>query len=695
MSCIVNNCVFVLIRFILFQCRCPVSPFKMTLHIVAHYAKTTEEDVGRHLFTFVVKHREWITRVGGKLLAKKKLDLDEYLSNLYLCLTPVDQLGLLILAHLYHRHFAVFLKNGVWTTRRNNSMQNCKIYFVYKGAFVFSDTVYTNIPPALKLSVAQSPKATARISPPPIECTPSPVAEESDSDSGSGSSRSHSNSPSTLPVKTKLVEIIADSPPPKRKRYTVITCYRRPRSVSQGKAALGRLAVAQANREKEKKLVEQTKQYIDKKSQEFYMLPKKEISGEELRLLCLQNRYNLKPLSIVLQQCDVAKEQNNLAGNNGNQGDLNGGQVEKGDSSESEQNKGDLNAANKADLIPNDNNENQGDLNGGQVEKGDSSESEQNKGDLNAANKADLIPNDNNEYQGDLNGGQVDQKSENIANRTRSKKPKNSLQEPDPLLAAFKENNPEELDALLQEDGKKVNGSCIIDQEDLNTHDGEINIKTYGIWHSKKKKKNLQCPDSACNQVFDFVKDMNVHVTGAHPDLRFRCQYCPKSYLTYNARYKHEHKHFELLYCCHYCSMRFLFPGLREKHEHQHTQKGLLPCTWPECKQMLSCKDALRQHINTHTDQRHKCEKCPKDFNTLTNLRQHEKGAHGEGFISLCGAAFDWSDSRNEHQGECFECGVKKKEKLNQPKYPYKRKQWKRVYPKMRLLHTFGEKTTN
>ena len=318
---------------------------------------------------------------------------------------------------------------------------------------------------------------------------------------------------------------------------------------------------------------------------------------------------------------------------------------------------------------------------------------EQNKGDLNAANKADLIPNDNNENQGDLNGGQVDQKSENIANRTRSKKPKNSLKEPDPLLAAFKENNPEELDALLQEDGKKVNGSCIIDQEHLNTHDREINIKTYGIRRSKKKKKNLQCPDSACNQVFDFVKDMNVHVTGAHPDLRFHCQYCPKSYLTYNTRYKHEHKHFELPYGCHYCSMRFLFPGLREKHERQHTQKGLLPCTWPECKQMLSCKDALRQHINTHTDQRHKCEKCPKDFNTLTNLRQHEKGVHGEGFISLCGAAFDWSDSRNEHQGECFECRVKKKEKLNRPKYPYKWKQWKKSVSKDEATPYFWRKT--
>ena len=272
--------------------------------------------------------------------------------------------------------------------------------------------------------------------------------------------------------------------------------------------------------------------------------------------------------------------------------------------------------------------------------------------------------------------------SESIANRTRSAKPKNSLKEPDPLLTAFQENNPEEVAELLQEDGMKVKGTCIIGQEELNTQEGEINIKTYEIRRRKKQKKNLQCPNTECNRVFDFVKDMNAHVTEEHPDVRFRCQYCPKSYNTYNGRYKHEHKHFELPYCCHYCSMRFLFPGLREKHERQHTQKGLLPCTWPQCKQMLSCKDALRQHINTHTEERHKCEKCPKDFNTLSNLRQHEKGAHGEGYISQCGAAFDWSDSRNEHQVNCTECTAKKNEQLHRPKYPHTRRQWKKSIAK-------------
>ena len=165
--------------------------------------------------------------------------------------------------------------------RKNNSMEHCKIFFVYKGDFVFCDTVQINIPPLLNLSVEESPKATAHTSPPPIVHTPSPVTEETDSDSGSGCSPSHSNSLSILLVQSRLVEEVSDSPPPKTKRYTVITCYCTPHS--QGKAALDKLALVQSNHEKEQKIVQQTKEYMHRKAAAVNVQPKKEISGEQLR----------------------------------------------------------------------------------------------------------------------------------------------------------------------------------------------------------------------------------------------------------------------------------------------------------------------------------------------------------------------------------------------------------------------------
>ena len=32
------------------------------------------------------------------------------------------------------------------------------------------------------------------------------------------------------------------------------------------------------------------------------------------------------------------------------------------------------------------------------------------------------------------------------------------------------------------------------------------------------------------------------------------------------------------------------------------------------------------------------------------------KGKHGDGFIALCGAVYDWSDQLNAHQEDCTEC---------------------------------------
>ena len=134
----------------------------------------------------------------------------------------------------------------------------------------------------------------------------------------------------------------------------------------------------------------------------------------------------------------------------------------------------------------------------------------------------------------------------------------------------------------------------------MKTDEGGIHIKTYRIRHSRKQYKNLKCLQSGCNQVFTYVKEMNMHMKEAHQDLHFCHSYCLKTYMTYNARYKHEHSHFELPYVCHYCKRRFLFPSLCDKHECQNTETGLLPCTWPDCKRMLSCKDALCQHVDTH-----------------------------------------------------------------------------------------------
>ena len=229
---------------------------------------------------------------------------------------------------------------------------------------------------------------------------------------------------------------------------------------------------------------------------------------------------------------------------------------------------------------------------------------------------------------------------------------------------------------LLENDDKPVKkGSSKVSESSTETSDGTITIKKYGRPKHQKIKKNLKCPVQSYDHVCDFIVEQNSHLKEQHPDFHFRCAHCPKQYATYNAKYKYEHKHFELPYVCHFCDKRFLFPALHQKHENQHTGKGLIPCTWPKCKVQLSCNDAFKQHIVTHTDQCFNCTECDKDFNTDSILKQHLKGALGDRFISLCCSSFDWSDKRNNHQEKCKECLLFKYEKSHLPKNPNKHKQ--------------------
>ena len=265
----------------------------------------------------------------------------------------------------------------------------------------------------------------------------------------------------------------------------------------------------------------------------------------------------------------------------------------------------------------------------------------------------------------------------------RKAKPTGSLQEKDPLLAAFKDIKPDEVDSILKDDDAPTKESTsLISEETHVTSHGSMKVVRYGCVKHKKVDKKLKCCVEACTEIFPFVKELNGHMKEVHPDVKFHCKYCPKMYDSHNAHYKHEASHFQYRYLCHYCTRRFQFPGLREKHERQHTRNNLLPCTWPGCKAQLSCQDALNQHIVTHNDQRFDCPDCDKDFNTISNLKQHIRGKHGDGFISLCGASFDWSDDRNDHQQDCTECSARKDKLQNKPEFPGKRKQWKRSIDK-------------
>ena len=126
--------------FISLQCQHAVSPVQNTMHILSHYKGYSVSGLCKHLRTFLNKHIDWVGKVGKTVLSKKRLAVEDYANSLSEGEIPVDPLGLLCIARNWHIHIAIFLKKGVWTTRRDNSLYNVRIYLLYTGGFTFFDT---------------------------------------------------------------------------------------------------------------------------------------------------------------------------------------------------------------------------------------------------------------------------------------------------------------------------------------------------------------------------------------------------------------------------------------------------------------------------------------------------------------------------------------------------------------------------
>ena len=117
-------------------------------------------DVYRHLTSWVPLHMDWISVVGKDFIAEQKLRPEDYANNIINPDIPMDELGLLIIARMYHMHFGVVMNDHVWNTTDDNSAKVDKFKFMYCGDNRFLDTCTGNwnlpSPPSLLLDISRS-----------------------------------------------------------------------------------------------------------------------------------------------------------------------------------------------------------------------------------------------------------------------------------------------------------------------------------------------------------------------------------------------------------------------------------------------------------------------------------------------------------------------------------------------------------
>ena len=116
-----------------------------TAHMLTHFTKKSMAEHRQHLKTFVIRHKDWIGRVGEKLLAKKGHTVDEYVADMVKPGFKFDEIALLCFARMHHKHVFILMEGHFWTTRRDTDVAQCYLKFGFIGNLLFVPLMHESV----------------------------------------------------------------------------------------------------------------------------------------------------------------------------------------------------------------------------------------------------------------------------------------------------------------------------------------------------------------------------------------------------------------------------------------------------------------------------------------------------------------------------------------------------------------------
>ena len=146
-----------------------------------------------------------------------------------------------------------------------------------------------------------------------------------------------------------------------------------------------------------------------------------------------------------------------------------------------------------------------------------------------------------------------------------------------------------------------------------------------------------------------------LHMQEYHPDATYSCRFCQKIYQTWNGCYKHERTHTEAKSICTVCGRAFNLPAELNAHMPVHDPASKFYCE--TCGKGYASKGGLNRHKQLHLDLQLPCPNCTRTFQSKNRLQVHQRGMHGPGYTTRCGAfTYPWPGKRNRHQKICETC---------------------------------------
>uniref|UniRef100_A0A7S2XB70 C2H2-type domain-containing protein n=1 Tax=Lotharella oceanica TaxID=641309 RepID=A0A7S2XB70_9EUKA len=178
-------------------------------------------------------------------------------------------------------------------------------------------------------------------------------------------------------------------------------------------------------------------------------------------------------------------------------------------------------------------------------------------------------------------------------------------------------------------------------------------------------QRRFRC--SLCNKMFrlkhHLINHNRTHFDDSAP---FRCAACSKTFNQIGNMMAHLKYHSGVKpYTCPHCNSSFAVKGTLLRHLKLHSTSRSYQCQFPGCKKDYNDVSNLRQHVLIHHNPMFKCHICLKEFHYRQNLQAHRKRAHPNAstICNECGKVFVREASlkiheKEQHFGTHFSCPV-------------------------------------
>ena len=129
-----------------------------TVHILTHFIRRTEPALREYLRNYLLARLEWFSQISLEYLEAVQMSAEEYIDYISSPGSPIDILGLFLIARLYEIHIGVMFKSGYWTTCSSERLKDCMIVLIYNGIYSFSETCAINAEQSYMSSITEKTK---------------------------------------------------------------------------------------------------------------------------------------------------------------------------------------------------------------------------------------------------------------------------------------------------------------------------------------------------------------------------------------------------------------------------------------------------------------------------------------------------------------------------------------------------------